>query len=401
MPKILRIINRFNLGGPTYNVAYLSRYLAPDFETLLVGGEKDESEDSSSHILDDLGLNPVIIPEMKREINLINDRKAYLKIKKLITDFKPDIVHTHASKAGTLGRLAADACKVPVILHTFHGHVFHSYFGKAKTLLYKNIERYLASKSTRIIAISELQKKELAFEHGICSPDKIVVIPLGFDLQRFRDDPETKRVDFRKTYGIRDEELVVMIMGRLVPVKNHRLFLESIRYVKEQSSIPIRGVIVGDGEERQHIENMASEMGLSFSANALECHPSDLIFTSWIHRADWAFAGADIVALTSFNEGTPVSLIEAQASGKAIVSTNTGGIENVVIPGITAILSQKDDPADFCLKLLELVKSDELRKSMSDAGWEHVRSAFHYTRLVGDMKKLYGNLLSGKEEQIR
>ena len=139
MPRILRIINRFNLGGPTYNVAYLSKYLSPEFETLLIGGEKDESEESSNHILQNLGLEPIIISEMKREIDLVNDYKAYLKIKKIIQEFKPDIVHTHASKAGTIGRLAAKSCNVPVIVHTFHGHVFHSYFGKIKTALYKNI----------------------------------------------------------------------------------------------------------------------------------------------------------------------------------------------------------------------------------------------------------------------
>ena len=134
MPRILRIINRFNLGGPTYNAAYLSRYMPDDFETMLVGGEKDESEDSSEFIVKNLGLNPIIIPEMKREIDLRNDFEAYRKMQQIIKDFKPDIVHTHASKAGTIGRLAASNMKVPVIIHTFHGHVFHSYFGKMKTV---------------------------------------------------------------------------------------------------------------------------------------------------------------------------------------------------------------------------------------------------------------------------
>jgi len=186
MPRILRIINRFNIGGPTYNAAYLSKYLSSDFETLLVAGEKDETEDSSQFILQELGLKPIIIPEMKREINLKNDRIAYKKIKEIIADFKPDIVHTHASKAGALGRLAAYKMKVPVILHTFHGHVFHSYFGKAKTKMYKTIERNLARKSTKIIAISDIQKIELSKIHNITKPNNINVIPLGFDLIKFK-----------------------------------------------------------------------------------------------------------------------------------------------------------------------------------------------------------------------
>jgi len=158
MTKVLRIINRFNLGGPTYNVAYLSKYMSDDFETLLVGGAKDDTEESSNFIVENLGLKPVIVEEMLREIDLKNDYIAYKKIKKIILEFKPDIVHTHASKAGTLGRLAASSCGVPIIVHTFHGHVFHSYFGKLKTIFYKTIERYLAKRSTAIIAISENTK---------------------------------------------------------------------------------------------------------------------------------------------------------------------------------------------------------------------------------------------------
>ena len=143
MPRILRIINRFNLGGPTYNAAYLTKYMPPHYETLLIGGEKEESEESSAHILNSLDLTSTIIPEMKRSINPLNDYNAYKKIKNIIKEYKPDIVHTHAAKAGTIGRLAAYTSKVPVIVHTFHGHVFHSYFNKAKTSVFKNIERML------------------------------------------------------------------------------------------------------------------------------------------------------------------------------------------------------------------------------------------------------------------
>ena len=132
--KVLRIINRFNLGGPTFNAAYLSKYLDPDkFETLLVGGEKDGTEGSSLHITESLGLDPVIIPEMKREIDFKDDYTAYKKLCEIIEEFQPDIVHTHASKAGTIGRLAARKMGVKNVYHTFHGHIFHSYFSKANS----------------------------------------------------------------------------------------------------------------------------------------------------------------------------------------------------------------------------------------------------------------------------
>lgn len=399
MPKVLRIINRFNLGGPTYNVAYLSKFLAPEFETLLVGGAKDETEDSSEFILEQLGLKPVIIPEMKREINFSDDRKAYQKIKSLIREFKPDIVHTHAAKAGALGRLAASACHVPVILHTFHGHVFHSYFGKTKTAVFKSAERYLARKSTAIIAISEKQKQELTFTHRICPPEKIKIIPLGFDLSRFRENIPLKRKLFRDEYFLAENEIAVVIVGRLVPVKNHALFLHALRTVLQQTSLPVRAFIVGDGEERHKLELLAAEAGFDF---ATEKKPSAatqkkvLTFTSWIKDVDRVLAGCDIVCLTSCNEGTPVSLIEAQAAGKPVVTTRVGGIENIVVPGKTALLSDPGDEQQFAANLLELINNTAKRQQFGEAGWDVVGKRFHYTRLVSDMEALYRELLGGR-----
>lgn len=394
MPRILRIINRFNLGGPTYNAAYLSRYMPSEFETMLVGGEKDDSEDSSEFIVKNLGLNPIIIPEMKREIDLRNDFEAYRKMQQIIKDFKPDIVHTHASKAGTIGRLAASNMKVPVIIHTFHGHVFHSYFGKMKTVMYKNIERNLARKSSRIIAISEKQKAELCLIHRICKPEKIKVIPLGFDLSRFTEGMNEKRFDFRSRYMLDDDEIAIGIIGRLVPVKNHRLFLEAAKIVLEKTNKKLRFFIIGDGEDRLRIEANARDLGIPFIDAMTQTGKASLTFTSWIKDIDVANAGLDIVALTSLNEGTPVSLIEAQAANKPIVSTNVGGIENVVIEGVTALLANsKTDASKFAELLLELTEHDEKRNIFGSVGWEHVKNRFHYTRLIRDMSELYYEML--------
>ncbi len=393
MTKVLRIINRFNLGGPTYNVAYLTKYMSSDYETLLVGGAKDDSEESSDFILKNLALKPLIIEEMLREINIINDYIAYKKLKKIIQEFKPDIVHTHASKAGVLGRLAAASCGVPVIIHTFHGHVFHSYFGKLKTEFYKKIERFLARKSTAIIALSERQKDELVNLHRICNVKKVHVIPLGFDLSKFQENIETKRDTFRKKYNIDDDEIVISIIGRLVPVKNHALFLEALKKVSEQTTKKIRGFIIGDGEFRQEIEMRAKELEIPFIDGTKTNEKTLLTFTSWIKEIDIALAGSDIIALTSFNEGTPVSLIEAQAANKPIISTKVGGIENVVLVHQTALLSENNQVEQFAENLLKLIEDDALRLSMSQKGWHHVKEKFHYTRLVSDMEKLYSKLL--------
>ncbi len=394
MIKVLRIINRFNLGGPTYNVAYLSKYMSDEFETMLVGGAKDDSEESSDFIVNDLGLKPIIIEEMKREINLKNDYAAYKKIKKIIKEYKPDIVHTHASKAGTLGRLAAHSCGVKVIVHTFHGHVFHSYFGKLTTTFYKNIERYLAKRSTAIIAISEIQKEELVKQHQICEAKKVHIIPLGFDLSKFQENQQEKRKAFRTKYNLDENEIAISIIGRLVPVKNHTLFLEGLKNVSKNTSQKIRAFIVGDGEDRNIIESKAKELGIPFIDGTKNSEKRLLTFTSWIKEIDVVLAGSDIVALTSFNEGTPVSLIEAQAANKPIVTTNVGGIENVVIPNETALLCENNNINEFSNQLLKLLENQSFRIAMSEKGWKHVKEKYHFTRLVKDVENLYKTLLN-------
>ncbi len=394
MPKILRIINRFNLGGPTYNAAYLTRYLPDEFKTMLVGGVKEESEGSSEYIVRNLGIEPVIIPEMRRSVNPANDLLAYRKISKLITQYKPDIVHTHASKAGTIGRLAAIRHKVPVIVHTFHGHVFHSYFNSPQTSFIINIEKGLAQNTTRIIAISEKQKEELSEIYKIAGPEKFSIIPLGFDLQRFRENTEERRKNFRMRYNLDDTEMAIGIIGRLAPVKNHELFLHAIHKIKSLTNRKIRAFIIGDGELRQKLIDYCHQSNLStaFPDNG-HIEKADVTFTSWIKNIEIAYPGLDIVAMTSLNEGTPVSLIEAQAANIPIVATNVGGIENIVIPDETAILAINNQIDDFTYKLHQVIERDDLRNHMATGGWTHVETKFHYTRLVNDTVNLYNSLL--------
>jgi glycosyltransferase involved in cell wall biosynthesis len=396
MKRILRIINRFNLGGPTYNAAYLTKYLSPDYETMLIGGIKNDDEDSSEYILNQLGIDSIVIPEMRRSINAFQDIAAYNKIKKIIKEFKPDIVHTHASKSGMLGRRAAFSMKVPVVVHTFHGHVFHSYFNTLKTQTFISLERRLAKKSSGIIAISDMQKEELTNVFNIAEPSKITVIPLGFDLLRFHENQVEKRKIFRTENHLDNDEIAIGIIGRLVPIKNHSLFVEAIAKVKKSTGKKIRGFIIGDGECRTDIEDLAHNLNLVISPNGTTTLKPDIRFSSWMRKVDYAYAGLDIVALTSNNEGTPVSLIEAQASGKPIVSTNVGGISNIVIPGQTALLSETGDNASFYKNLETLIRKPDLRKKMSEKGWDFVREKFHYSRLIEDTAKYYEKLLLEK-----
>lgn len=394
MARVLRILNRFNLGGPTYNAVLLTKFLSPEHETLLIGGDREEGEESSLFIAEQYGIKPLILPEMKRSINPFQDRKALKRIEGIIKEFKPDIVHTHASKAGALGRKAALNCGVKHIVHTFHGHVFHSYFNPLKTAIIKTVERRLASKTEAIVAISQEQKRELTEVYRIADPKKVHVIPLGFDLQKYTVDQELKRNNFRSQYGINDDEIVVSIVGRLAPVKNHAMFIRVAERILKSTNAKVRFVIVGDGEERSEITGLLSSKHLDFTYWPREQKSAKIILTSWRKDIDVVNAGSDIIVLTSLNEGTPVSLIEAQAAGKPIVSTRVGGIANVVLENQSAFLSGVNDDDDFCLKLSQLIDNEDVRKKMSGAGQSFVLNEFDYRILCNRMSMLYKQLLS-------
>lgn len=387
MPKVLRIINRFNIGGPTYNATFLTRYLSDDFETLLVGGLPEADESDSLHIPRSYGVEPVLIEEMKRLPNLASDRAAYKKLKQIIEEFKPDIVHTHAAKAGALGRKAAKACKVPVIVHTYHGHVFHSYFGKVKTALYKYIERRLAKQSDGIIAISPLQKDELSLQHKICPPEKIMVIPLGFDLHKFQENLPEKRLQTRSNYQLNEDEVAVAIVGRLAPIKNHTLFLDAVELVLKQG-VKARFFIVGDGSEKAMITERVNQLNQLYG-KCIQC-------TSWITDIATFNAGMDLICLTSDNEGTPVSLIEAQACNLPVISTDVGGVRDIVKDGETGFIVPKKNADALAEKLTLLINSKEIREKMSQNGWKFVEEQFHYTTLVSNMENYYRTLLAKK-----
>ena len=383
--KIVRIINRFNLGGPTYNVTFLTRFLSDDFETVLIGGVHDEDEKDSIHILEEYGIKPIIIPEMKRAPSLSMDRKAFKKIKEIIAIEKPDIVHTHASKAGFLGRRAALSCGVKTIVHTFHGHVFHSYFSKYKTQLIKRIERRLAKKSTGIIAISDLQKKELVEDHKIAKADKVTVIPLGFDLKKFALNKDSSRKKIRDEYNIKDDEVAIAIIGRLAPVKSHDYFLEVIEKLVEQTNRKIKVFIVGDGSEYLSISDRVDKIN--------ENHGNIIVMTSWILDIATFNHGMDIICLTSKNEGTPVSLIEAQAAGKPVVSTDVGGVKDIVEDGVTGYVVKSDNIETYVEKLRLLVENDRDRIIFGEKASFNVMERYHYTRLVADMEKYYNQIV--------
>lgn len=393
MPRVLRIHNRLVIGGPAINVTYLTRYMPSDFETMLVIGGKDDHEQDADHLTKKLGIEPVVVEEMRRDIQPLQDGRAYQKVKKLIEDFRPDVVHTHAAKSGVIGRLAAEACGVPVIVHTFHGHVFHGYFNDWQSRMFVQIERYLAKKSTGIVAISASQKHELTDVYRICPSKKMEVIPLGLDLDKFQVNQDDLRAAFRKEYQIEEDEIAIGIIGRVVPVKNHALFVAAARKVLASTQKKLRFIVIGDGDMRQSMETAFSEAGMDYAYFPDRPEKATAICTSWITQIEKALAGLDIIALTSKNEGTPVSLIEAQAAGKPVVSTDVGGVRDVMIHHKSGFITQPNDADEFGYALLQVIENKAMRKCFGNFGREFVKNRFSYQRLVFDMADYYHRLI--------
>jgi len=394
MPKILRILNRLIIGGPSHNAVLLTKYLEPDYDTVLVVGGKGEDEQDATHLATCLGIQPYTIPEMQRAIDPVMDRIAYKKIKEIIKIYKPDIVHTHAAKSGAIGRLAAQACKVPVVVHTFHGHVFHSYFTPFQSKIFVKTEKYLASRSSGIIAISNLQEQELSSIYKIAPTEKITIIPLGFNLEKFQINQDQKREEFRKEYQIQPNEIAIGIIGRLVRVKNHQMFLRVIEKVLSVMPSGVRFFIIGDGDIRKSLETQLDKYNVQHTFYPEQAVVAAVTFTSWLIEMDQVYAGLDIVALTSFNEGTPVSIIEAQAAERPVVSTDVGGVKDIIQENISGFVTHVDDDDNFTKYLLQLINDAALRKEMGKAGKVNVSTRYSFQRLVSDTKKFYDGLLN-------
>jgi glycosyltransferase involved in cell wall biosynthesis len=396
--RILRILNRFNLGGPTYNACYLTKYLEGDFETLLVGGENGRYEASSLEIPHSLGIEPLILPELKREIHPYWDFLAYKKIKDLIKTFKPHIIHTYASKAGAIGRWAGYNTCVPIIIHTFHGHVFDAYFNNLKSNFYVLLEKELAKKTDILIALSQNQKIDLTENYKIATDEKVKVIPLGLDLKKYTFDKETKRKKVRQEFNILDDIFVFSLVGRIAPIKNHKLAIDAAKIAIKESNKPIKFLFVGDGELRDELIQYTkiNELNTSYK----EAHGNeDIIFTSWRNDIDAIMAASDAILLTSNNEGTPVSLIEAQASEKPIIATRVGGVADIVKDN--AILVEKNNVRALAEAMIKIIDGHFINIESLVKNKDFILNNYSIEILVDNIKNLYLELFNSKFGKIK
>jgi glycosyltransferase involved in cell wall biosynthesis len=375
--KIVRIIARLNVGGPAIHVLLLSsRLRALGHETILVKGTEAPSEGDMLHLARDLEVRPVVVPQLGREIRWWDDAVAFWKLLLLIRRERPDIVHTHTAKAGMLGRVAAWLAGVPLVVHTFHGHVFHGYFSPWRTRLFVAIERWLARRTHRLVAVSARVRDEV-LAHGVGRPDRFHVLPVGLDLGRFAEcDPQ--RGELRAELGLAPDAPLVGIVARLVPIKRHELFLTAAAAVARQVTA-CRFLVVGDGERRHVLEHLARELGIA----------DRVLFLGWRRDLERIYADLDVAVLTSANEGSPVSLIEAMASGVPVVGPRVGGVPDVIDDGTTGMIAPPGDADAVAARILRLLGDVELRRKMGAAARERALRSYGADRLVADVAALY------------
>ncbi len=401
--RILRFIARLNVGGPSIHVYLLTTGLdSRRFRSTLVTGRISPQEGDMGYLFQSALEQPVIIEALQREISPLTDTKAFLQILRLLRKERPHIVHTHTAKAGTTARLAAIIYNHLFngnahTVHTFHGHVFSGYFSRTKSSMVIWAERLLAQKTDVIVAISQTQKEDLVNEFHIAPADKIRVIPLGFDLTPFLKGDQRKGF-FRKSIGEGDITHLVGIVGRLVPIKNHALFLNMADiFLNENVDLNVKFVVIGDGELSDTLQAHAEDVGLT---NHVE-------FCGWRRDLPEVYADLDILALTSINEGTPVSIIEAMASGTSVISTDAGGVRDLLGPPLLeipeaegfkvckrGILCRKNDAVGFARGLKYLMSMDiKQRDQMAENSRNFVVQTFSHERLLHDMEVLYLEIL--------
>jgi glycosyltransferase involved in cell wall biosynthesis len=400
--RIVRIIDRLNIGGPAKHVTWLAAGLdQAKFETTLITGTVPEGEGDMSYFARDAGIEPLIIREMSRELSL-RDVTVIFKLLRELLRLKPVIIHTHKAKAGAVGRVAALIYKwlTPSalllrprrcqVIHTYHGHIFHSYYGATKTRLFIAIERALARFCTdRIITISEQQRNEICEKFRVGKREQFRVIPLGIELEELYPGKGSLREDL----PISDGKALVGIVGRLCEVKNHSMLIEAIARLKRES-VNVHLVIIGDGHLREQLEIEVKQHDIADSVS----------FTGFREDAVSLYPDLDVVALTSLNEGTPLTLIEAMSCGCAVASTEVGGVGDLMGTRVEArdgftiwdhgVTAPRRDVEAFTKALKYLIEHSDLSRRMGERGRAFVWSRLSKDRLINDIENLYGEFNS-------
>ncbi|TMK71171.1 MAG: glycosyltransferase family 4 protein [Actinobacteria bacterium] len=391
--KILRVIARLNMGGPALHVAYLTAGLRErGYDTTLVAGTLARGEDSMAFVAEGLGVEVVSIPELGREISPLRDLFATIRLAGLIRRERPQILHTHTAKAGTVGRVAAllaGRARPPIVVHTFHGHVLRGYFGPVRSRFFRFLERWLARHTTALVAVSPQVRDDLV-ALGVAAPEKFTVVRLGIELDERVGADANGREETRRYLGIPPDRFAVGWVGRMTPVKRTENVLDGFKRLRARG-IDATLCLVGDGPDRAGLERRAHELGIV----------KDTLFLGYQEDVGPLYAAFDALVLPSGNEGTPVSVIEALAAETPVVATRVGGVPDVVRDGEDGFLVEPGDSEVFAERLAELARDPALRERFGAAGRARVVPRYAVERLVDDIDRLYRALLSAGDTRTR
>jgi glycosyltransferase involved in cell wall biosynthesis len=379
--RVLNVVARLNVGGPAVHVALITEHLcAPRYESKLVAGKVGAEEGDMSYYAEQHGVTPIIIPELGRELHPLRDLITLWKVYRLMRQIKPQVVNTHTAKAGFVGRLAARLAGVPVVVHTFHGHVFHGYFSPLKTRFFILLEQIMARMSDTIITLTEGQLTELADTYHIAPRSKFTIMSYGLDLDAFARAPR-KTGEFRGRWNIPPDAPLMTIVGRLVPVKNHALFLEAAAKVLMQMT-DARFAIVGDGELRGELEAQVDALGIRHA----------ITFTGWQREVVPVYADSDLLVISSVNEGTPFTVIEAMATGCPVVATAVGGIPDFLDNGRLGALVPSGDADALATAIVQTLRQPPDAEGLRTL----IVERYGIARLARDLDVLYRELLTKK-----
>ncbi len=388
--KLLVILNRLVIGGQALDTIPLIYHLQEHFDILVLYGCPEKDEQEALFLLEafkNIPLKKIIY--FRRKFNPVRDILSFFSIFHAIRKFKPGVLHTHGLKSGFFGRTAAYLNGVPCIIHTFHGHHFHSY---VNSFLSKSIvfyERAMAKITSKIIAISPTQKIELANTYKIAAPGKIETIRLGIEEKLFYDETAGKRMAFRRKYSLAANVVAIGIIGRIVAIKNYGLFVKIASSILATATAEVKFFVVGDGVEKQFVQGELTRLNIQWCGEGNLNNAAQVIFTSWLPEVSKALYGLDIIMLTSHNEGTPLSIIEAQFCGKPVVATNVGGVRDTFIDNETGFLVAPGNDAVFTEKLAMLVENNNLRSEMGKKAAVFAHENFSKTKEIDSFRQLY------------
>jgi glycosyltransferase involved in cell wall biosynthesis len=395
--RVLRLIARLNIGGPARHTVILNHGLREiGFETLLVHGSPGAAEGSLEDLARLRDVATVLVPELGRRIHPVDDLRAFARVLRIVWTWRPDVVHTHTAKAGTIGRLAALLYNVTrpkvercATVHTFHGHVFSSYFGTVGSFAIRLIEQGLGAITDRIVAISDRQRDDLVGRFHIAAPGRVIVVPLGLDIaDLLQRRPECRGV--RADLGFGDDDYVLGFVGRLVPVKDVATLLRAVALARARLT-GLKMVIVGDGECRPALEQLTGDLQLGDRVR----------FLGWRRDLHDLYASFDLFVLSSLNEGTPVALIEAMAAGVPSIATAVGGVPDVLQDGEHGILVSPQDPAAFADAICRAAGQPLRSAEMAVRARANVARRYAAARLVQETAALYVTVVLEKRGPAR